>query len=248
MVTPPTVTADGVLWLDRCASTNIEALKRLDQPSIRAICAVEQTAGRGRQGRTWFSDTSLCMSWIARPDFSLSHGGLLPLMAAVVLAEYCESLGVTATLKWPNDLLVDGRKLAGILCEARTEPTGWAAVVGIGLNLVTPPNGWPADVPGVAMDTLIASPPERAQLACGVVHRLGRALPALASVSGRRRVIRDWMDYASPFGTPMRRGPVVGTFAGLAPDGALRLQTDAGVELVHAGDVELLEVSNGQVS
>ena len=184
------------------------------------------------------------MSWIARPDFALAHGGLLPLMAAVVLAEYCESLGVTATLKWPNDLLVDGRKLAGILCEARTDVTGWAAVVGVGLNLKTPPGGWPAGVPGVALDTLIATRPDAGHLASGLVHRLDRALAALGSVSGRRRVINDWMDYALPIGTPMQRGKLTGTFAGLAPDGALRLQTATGIEVVHAGDVDLITTSD----
>lgn len=237
------LTAEGVLWLDACASTNIEAAARMTTPGLRAVAARTQTAGRGRQGRQWYSDASLCLSWIARPGCALAHGSLLPLMVAVVLAEYCETLGVTATVKWPNDLLVDGRKLAGILCEARTAPGSWSAVVGVGLNLQTPAEGWPADVFGIALDTLLTHPPDRARLADGLVHRLERALPALDRPSGRRRVIRDWMDFALPIGTPMQRGARVGTFAGLAPDGALRLQTDAGVEVVHAGDVDLVTVA-----
>ena len=242
MVTVPGArrTPEGVLWLDRCASTNIEALDRLSVAGVRAVAAHEQTAGRGRQGRSWHSDGSLCLSWIARPQFELAHGGLLPLMAAVVLADCCETLGASAMVKWPNDLLVDGRKLAGILCEARTETHGWTAVVGIGLNLITPDAGWPADVPGVALDSLIGDVPDRAALADTVVLALDRALPALATVAGRRRVIRDWMDCAAPIGTPLRRGDQVGTFAGLAPDGALHLRTPTGIEVVHAGDVDLI--------
>jgi BirA family biotin operon repressor/biotin-[acetyl-CoA-carboxylase] ligase len=229
-----------VLWLDECESTNAEALARLDTPGLKAVCAHRQTAGRGRQGRRWYSDPALCMSWIARPPFEIAHGGLLPLMAAVVLAEYCEALGATATVKWPNDLLIESRKLAGILCEARTDRSRWAAVVGIGLNVVTPEGGWPADVPGVALDALMHAMPDRAALAQDLVGRLDARLERLSGPVGRRRMLHDWLDFAPPEGTPMRRGDLEGRFAGLEPDGALRLQTAQGLTIVHTGDVHLI--------
>lgn len=229
-----------ILWLDRCASTNVEALARLDDTHLRAVCAREQTAGRGRQGRSWLSGPALCMSWIARPAFPLSVGGLLPLMAAVVLAEYCATLGVRATVKWPNDLLVDGRKLAGVLCEARTGGARWAAAVGIGLNLRTPAGGWPDDVPGVALDALTATCPDQEAIAAAIADALDAALPRLATLGGRRALLADWMDWAPPIGTPMRRGDLVGRFAGLGSDGALHLTADHGLVVVHTGDVDLL--------
>lgn len=233
----------AVLWLDRCESTNTEALARLDTIGLKAVAAREQTAGRGRQGRAWYSASSLCLSWIARPPCALSHGGLLPLMAAVAVAEYCEALGVTATVKWPNDLLIEGRKLAGILCEARTDRPRWAAVVGIGLNMITPPEGWPADVPGVALDALVTQVPAPDALAHDLVRRLEARLPALGTPSGRRRLLQDWLEFAPAEGAPMRRGDVEGRFAGLTPDGALRLQTPDGLQVVHAGDVDLIDLT-----
>lgn len=229
-----------ILWLDSCESTNAEALARLDVSGLKAVCAHAQTAGRGRQGRRWYSDSALCLSWIARPPCEIAHGGLLPLMAAVVLAEYCEALGTTATVKWPNDLLIDGRKLAGILCEARTDRARWAAVVGIGLNVATPSEGWPPNVPGVALDVLTRQPPDKRGLAEDLVNRLDARLPLLGTVQGRRRLLRDWHDFAPPEGTPMRRGEIDGRFAGLEPDGALRLQTAQGLTIVHTGDVHLI--------
>lgn len=229
-----------ILWLDRCASTNTEALARADVPDLRAVATHEQLAGRGRLGRQWLSAPAVCFSWIARPAFPLSTGGLLPLMTAVVLAEYCAALGVEATVKWPNDLLVDGRKLAGVLCEARADQTRWVAAVGIGLNLRTPAEGWPADVPGIALDACVDAPLAPEAVVAAIVERLEAALPGLASLAGRRALVDAWIDHAPPLGTPMRRGDLVGRFAGLGSDGALHLTADHGLVVVHTGDVQLL--------
>lgn len=229
-----------ILWLDACESTNSEALSRLEHPDLRAVATRAQVAGRGRQGRVWFSEPSVCFSWLARPAFPLSTGGLLPLMTAVVLAEYCATLDVRATVKWPNDLLVDGRKLAGVLCEARAEGGRWAAAVGIGLNLRTPAAGWPDDVPGVALDALTPTPPTPEDAVEAIVARLDAALPQLASLAGRRALLSRWIDWAPPLGTPMQRGELVGRFAGLGSDGALHLTVDHSLVVVHTGDVDLL--------
>ena len=122
------------LHLRRTDSTNqrARALAAEGVPSGTLVTAGEQTAGRGRQGRTWSAPPghALLMSLVVRPP-----PRLLPLMAAVAVADV--AAGLTAddrvTIKWPNDVLVDGRKLAGILVEGRPQE-GWA-VVGIGVNV-----------------------------------------------------------------------------------------------------------------
>lgn len=231
----------GLLWLGSCGSTNDEAWARVDDPAVRAVAADHQTAGRGRRGRAWHSPpgAGLYLSWIARPRFDQSMGGALPLLAAAAAAELVAERGVTPTLKWPNDLLVDGRKLAGILCEARGTPAAWTAVVGVGLNVRAPAGGWPADVPGVALDERAADPGPPRALAGALLTGLERWL-ARVERAGLAPVLEAWHRHAPPAGTRMRQGGVLGTFAGLAPDGALWLDTATGRRAIHAGEVELV--------
>ena len=232
---------EGIVWLDQCASTNDEAARRLNDPSVHAVAARHQTAGRGRAGRTWHSPpgSGLYLSWIGRPGFSQSLGGLVPLMAAVTVAEVCDTLEVPVQLKWPNDVLVNGRKLAGILCEARGTPQSWTVIVGIGLNIQSPPDGFPPDVPGVALSDLSDRPLDTDSIARTLVRGLSRHLGDLGRPGAS--IIEAWMERGIPLGTPIRRGDTEGRFAGLTREGALRLETGSGIHEVHAGDVDLIE-------
>mgnify|MGYP002629382423 CR=1 FL=1 len=225
------------MWLDRCASTNDEARARLGDPRVLAVGADVQTAGRGRRGRAWSSPPGcgLYLSWIARPGFAQALGGAVPLLAAVALAEWCAAAGHPPVLKWPNDLLLGGRKLAGILCEAQGTPDSWTAVVGLGLNLRTPPGGWPPAMPAAALDGPFAARDVATALLPGLQAWLDRV-----AKSGLAPVIDAWERFAPPPGTRLRQGDVEGDYAGLAPDGALRLLTSAGERLVHAGQVDLV--------
>ncbi len=236
---------NGLLWLDACSSTNDEALARLDEPSVIAVASTTQSQGRGRLGRTWFSPPGggLYMSWIARPDFPQSMGGAIPMLAAAATAEVVASLGVEATLKWPNDVLIGTRKLAGILCEAQGGSSGWTAIVGIGINVMTPPDDWPADVPGIALDAVDANIPEPEVLARKLMGRLSLWLDRVGR-EGLQPVLEVWEQFAPARGTPMAQGEVRGGFAGLDQDGSLRLQTPKGIVTIHAGDVELIREEN----
>jgi BirA family biotin operon repressor/biotin-[acetyl-CoA-carboxylase] ligase len=237
------VSEPGLIWLSACGSTNDEAMSRIDDLSVRAVGADAQTAGRGRRGRTWASPpgSGLYLSWIARPTFSARLGAVLPLMGAVAVAEVCEDLGLRPTVKWPNDLLVEGRKLAGVLCEARGTATHWHAVVGIGLNLRTPADGWPAGVAAVALDTHLDLVPSARGLAPKLLKRLDHWLERVGREADPRSLLQAWELWAPPRGTWMRRGSVEGRYAGIAPDGALRLDVGDTELLVHAGDVELVD-------
>jgi BirA family biotin operon repressor/biotin-[acetyl-CoA-carboxylase] ligase len=132
----------------RTESTNTVAreLAAAGAPHGTVVTADEQTAGRGRQGRTWTAPpgSALLYSAVLRP-LEPRHS-LLPLAVALAVCETAERLrpGIECKVKWPNDVHLDGRKLAGILIEARPQD-GWA-VLGIGLNLTIAPEAFPGDL------------------------------------------------------------------------------------------------------
>jgi BirA family transcriptional regulator, biotin operon repressor / biotin---[acetyl-CoA-carboxylase] ligase len=133
----------------RTDSTNMRAreLAAAGAPHGTVVTAVEQTAGRGRQGRTWTAPPgkALLYSAILRP-LGESPLSLLPLTVAIAVCETAESLrsSVDCGVKWPNDVLLDGRKLAGVLIETRPQDN-WA-VIGVGLNLTIEPRDFPSEL------------------------------------------------------------------------------------------------------
>jgi BirA family biotin operon repressor/biotin-[acetyl-CoA-carboxylase] ligase len=164
----------GVEWHDLLGSTSdrLKELARRGAPEWMVVLADQQSAGRGREGRPWVSPRGgLYLSVLLRPR--VAQLGLLPLAAGVAVVETAAEHGVSAQLKWPNDVLVGGRKLAGILAEAASGAGGaeWV-VLGIGLNVALEARGvssetdeqiaWlcelapdaPADLPSVAATVL----------------------------------------------------------------------------------------------
>ena len=160
----------------------------------------------------------------------------LALVAGVALAKTVAALapGIQATLKWPNDLLVDGAKCAGILMERSRN----SVVIGIGVNLVVAP-----ELPDRPTATLAGKGAaiDRDHFAGALAIALTDALWTWRQ-EGAASIVRAWLPLAHPLGTPLRISEqgIDGTFDGLADDGALRLRLASGeTMLVHAGDVEL---------
>lgn len=235
---------------ERIASTN-DAARRLAEAGAAhgtVVLAEEQTAGRGRGGRAWSSPAGLgiWMSLVARP-VALPAPGLLPILVGLAAADALDPfLRPSATqVKWPNDLLVGGRKLAGILCEGSWEGGGpHGVVVGIGLNVLHSPGDFPPEVRGTATSMRIAAgwSPPRAEVAGAVAAAVARALARPperltgAMLDALRR--RDPLE-----GRPVTvtgAEPLAGTALGVNPSGALLLRTpDGRLRTVTAGTVRL---------
>jgi BirA family biotin operon repressor/biotin-[acetyl-CoA-carboxylase] ligase len=227
-------------------STNADLLARaplLTAPLL--LIAEHQTAGRGRAGRSWLSapGDSLTFSLAWRFDGGLQRLSGLPLAVGVALAETLGRLGQPVELKWPNDLLKDGDKLAGILVETATGLDGatWA-IVGIGLNLVMPDElerrigRAVAAVPWLARmerDTLVAA------LLDGLAGALTQfANEGFAAFAGRWNLLHAYQ--GQPV-TIIDRGEVLheGLAAGVDDAGRLLLDTAQGRIAIVAGDVSL---------
>jgi len=196
------------------------------------VTAAEQTAGRGRQGRTWTAPpgTAVLASWVLREP-----SPLVTLAAAVAVAEVAAALdgaGREPAIKWPNDVLLDGRKVAGILAEGRPQE-GWA-VLGIGLNVADAGDRLPPEVRARATSL---------QLDAGDVERV------LAALNG---ALARWVDAdaAAVLAAYRLRDGLAGraitweggsgVAAGIADDGRLRVRTPDGGELrLDAGEVHL---------
>lgn len=151
--------------VQRVASTgstnaDVAAAARAGEPDGYVLVADEQTAGRGRLGRAWSAPagTSLSVSILLRPDpVPASRWTWLPLLVGVAAVEAVrDTAGVQPTLKWPNDVLLDGGKLAGILVERVDTPGGPAAVAGVGINVSAAPGGAASLVTtGVSRDAVL---------------------------------------------------------------------------------------------
>jgi len=226
---------------DSIGSTSDEAarLAAADAPHGTVVHADEQTAGRGRLSRRWVSPPgNLYLSIILRPDVPAARYAEIGFVAALAVADAVTALlprQAKVSLKWPNDVLVNDGKIAGILVEQAAE----ALVLGIGLDVLQAPNGVSYQVSTLA--------------GCGGLATVdGARDKLLAALSGWLEIwLRDgfapirttWLARAHPVGTPLtvQLGDrfVTGQFAGIEPDGALLLDAPAGRARIVAGDVRM---------
>jgi BirA family transcriptional regulator, biotin operon repressor / biotin---[acetyl-CoA-carboxylase] ligase len=212
-------------------STNERAreLAGTGAPHGTLVTADEQTAGRGRQGRTWTAapGEALLMSVIVR-DLEPRHA-LLPLMAALAVCEAAEAVSnVRCQIKWPNDVWIDRRKLSGILVEARPA-AGWA-IVGIGLN--TGVREFPEELRATATTLHLPNSDAALQPLLTSLDRWLEADPA--------EILAAWRERDALKGSPVRWQDGEGTARGVDDSGSLLVETPAGdVLALGAGEVHL---------
>jgi BirA family biotin operon repressor/biotin-[acetyl-CoA-carboxylase] ligase len=226
-------------------STNDEA-RRLalgGAADFTIVWADQQTAGRGRLDRQWVSPQgNLYASFVLRPAIAPARAAEIGFVAALAVAETIADLVPTAsvTLKWPNDVLVQGRKIAGLLLEAHPSSDGELGfvVLGIGINIASHPEA--ARYPAISLAAIDPAIPSVES----VLRRLSTALGATLAFwrdVGFPAILDRWTTRAHGLGEPIvvttGPGSVMGVFQGLAPDGALLVETASGIRSVTVGDV-----------
>lgn len=228
-------------------STNADLLARAVQlPHPTLLWAQSQTAGKGRAGRAWHTPPGAALTFSLAWKFNLPLHGLLglPLAVGVVIAEALQPFGLQARLKWPNDVLKDQGKLAGILLETAIDKsvpdTSWV-VIGVGINIAQASDLSAATGRAVGAATELAADAERAMAA--LLNGFAQALP-LFEQQGFHAFVARWNALDAYAGQPVNildRGKVLhsGTAAGVDADGRLLLDTAHGRIAIVAGDVSL---------
>ena len=234
---------------DELGSTNDRAWE-IGGAEPTAVIARTQTRGRGQHGRTWSSPagTGLYVSYVWRPDVHPSRLPMIPLAAGLAVVDAVP--GAPLTLKWPNDVWVqggsrDGCKVAGILAEGSAGTDGVAfMVVGVGLNLLTDsaraaPSARPCSLEELGLDPVAMVAGD--DLLRGWAQRLGARLAARVAQDDAT-LVRDWTQRAYGLSRLARwtdgKAHIVGTVRGVEPSGGLQLATESGLRVVHHGRIE----------
>lgn len=235
--------------LDDIDSTNAEARRRAEAGDAASqwIVARRQSAGRGRRGREWNSDTgnlfATLMTLTAKPA---AEAAQVTFVAALGVADLLDAFALpgSVSIKWPNDVMLDGAKACGILVESGQHETGrlWLAV-GIGVNLAHAPEVTerPAASLAAHLRSDIAYPPQ-IEAAAGVLAESFAVWQDRWETLGFQPILDAWTARTRGLDGPcvarLGHETVEGTAEGVAPDGALRLRTaDGQLRLISAGDV-----------
>jgi BirA family biotin operon repressor/biotin-[acetyl-CoA-carboxylase] ligase len=247
-----------IRYLHQTGSTNDVALVWATEgaPDLSVVVADEQTSGRGRMGRRWLTppESALAISVILHPTLvERNHLSLLSGLGALSLTQLLTDHGLPAQIKWPNDIVISGRKTAGILVELvwmgdQVE----SAVLGIGVNVL------PESVPS---DTEVQFPATSIHTAGWLYDRLDILHDLLANLIGFRSqlgepiFIQSWESALAYMNEPVHvwaepsngisTESTTGIIRGLDPDGALKLETSEGIRLIKFGEIHLRPAKSG---
>lgn len=210
------------------------------------VVAEHQTAGRGRLGRTWEAGPGLNLTFsvVLRPGLAPERLGLVTLAAGVAVAEAVAAFAapVVPAIKWPNDVLLEGRKCCGILLESSVQPEATTLILGVGLNVNQ--DAFPPLLAAKATSLLLATGRHvpRAPLLAALLERLEAAYDALCA-GGHAALRRTYTARLAGLGQPVTfrfaegSGLIHGTLDGITDTGALVLRTEAGTRTFVAGEI-----------
>jgi BirA family transcriptional regulator, biotin operon repressor / biotin---[acetyl-CoA-carboxylase] ligase len=240
-----------LFYFDTVSSTNILAMDMAEQGCHEGtvVIADTQTSGKGRLGRSWLSPAArnLYMSLVVRPAIPPGDATALTLLSAgacsMAIANHC---GLPVSIKWPNDLIANGRKIGGILAEIRADIDRiYHAVVGIGINVNLSSAEIPDEINKTATSVLIetGSRTSRSGLAAEIITEFDRWYSLLLS-KGKKAIIKKWSELCSTTGRRVNIsvGDLIigGTAEGVDDDGLLILRLDDGsLRRFSAGDVTM---------
>lgn len=240
-----------IVFRHEVSSTNSLAMSLAEsgQPHGTAVVADRQTGGRGRMGRSWASPAgvNLYLSLVLRPELPPSIVTEIPIVFAVAAARALERQDppVRVGIKWPNDLLHDGRKLGGILCEMRASSSGvhfLVAGIGINVNMVVLEEDLAETATSMALAT--GGTYLRPLLAADLLEELETSWEAWLGAGSLEPFLGPWMERSVLEGrrirVAMQPGFLDGTAEGLSASGALRLRLEDGsIREVYSGDAHI---------
>jgi BirA family biotin operon repressor/biotin-[acetyl-CoA-carboxylase] ligase len=250
----------GCKWqhVSTTGSTNddLKVLARDSAEEGLVLSTDEQTEGRGRRGRTWSAPagSSILLSTLLRPTWlQAQEGAVLTMLAAIACAEAIEeATTLSVGLKWPNDLMVDGRKVGGILLETELAQSMLAwAIIGIGINVDWNPSTDPTLGPtATSVSTALGHPVGRAEILFPLLRRLDSRYAQLKA-EGPTEIFHEWrtrLDTLRQHVAVEENGHVINGIAeDVTPEGALVLRTsDGATRLVTAGNVSVRPTTNDQ--
>lgn len=243
----------NITYLERCASTQIIAHEAAqeDVEDGTVILAEEQTAGKGRMARPWDSKAGkgIWMSVIARPRLAPQQAPQMTLVAAVAVTRAIEEVtGLMPQIKWPNDLLLNGKKITGILTELQTEPDMIKAIIlGIGINVNQNQADFPLELEEIASSLKIEKGEaiDRTYLIAKILGYL-EEYTKLYETHGFSPIKLLWESYSNTAGKRIRavmlNETIEGIARGISEDGMLELQlADGTIRGIYSADIEFQE-------
>ncbi len=244
-----------LLKFDSLTSTNTEAIEQAKRGADEGVCIVarQQTAGRGRHGRNWVSskDSGLYFSIILRPKIETRFLPLITLAASIAVFDLLEfQYQLKPDIKWSNDVLVNERKMSGILAETTETKKGLAVIVGIGLNLNS--SNLSGDLARTATSIYEEAgiKPDVDELLSSLTRFLKSVYEILQRPNGAEEIRDHWKIRSSYFEgknvrvTQQGKG-FDGITRGLEENGALRIETDSGkIQIIQTGDVDSIRNNN----
>jgi len=246
----------ATLTFDTIDSTNTETMKHARHGAAEGLCIIarQQTAGRGRYGRTWASpiDAGLYFSIVLRPKLESRFLPIITLMSGVAVHDTLVEFGARPDIKWVNDVLIEEKKVSGILAETTETADGLAVIVGIGINLTS--DNFPPEIAETATSmqeaTGVAISP--AKLAETLTKYLSYFYSILNGENGTTAILAEWRKRSSFYSgkavkVAVENGVIRGLTDGLESNGALRVKTtDGRVSIIQAGDVQRLRAEEGE--
>ena len=218
-------------------------------PEGTLVTAEEQTAGKGRLSRSWHSPkySGIWMSLILRPEIPFQNAPQLTLVAAAAIARAVEKeTGIKPEIKWPNDLLINRKKITGILTELQAESDRiHSVIIGVGMNVNQDPEDFPAELKEIATSLSAESGKKfnRARIISGILFEF-EALYEQFLKEGFLPVKQIWESYAVSLGKEIKatlvNGVICGRAAGITDEGVLLLEDhDGKIHSIYSADIEL---------
>lgn len=239
----------GAYVYEEIDSTNLEVIRRGKEgaPEGTLIAAEKQSAGRGRRGRTWISPygVAMYMSVLLRPTLPVNAAHILTPVSAFAICEVLQKEGIEAQIKWPNDVVIHGKKVCGILCELTiTAPREYFLVTGIGININNREFAPEAGVNGTSLYLETGREYDRETIAEAVMEAYRRYYERV-NAAGSLEPIREAFEARLVNRDKTVRvldpaGEWTGTARGISPMGELLVETaDGSLKAVSAGEVSV---------